>query len=325
MPFMTNQTNIQIPLNPEADTLHRFIFENSPVRGNVVNLTHTLTQALRLQNMPKGLRQGLGELMAASALLSATLKMNGSIVLQIQSKGALKLLVVECNAQFGIRATAKWQGEVTDDAALFSLIDDGQFVITLDPKMEGSQADKNTKNQIYQGIVPLEGDSISEVLENYMLRSEQIDTRIWLCCNGESASGLLIQKLPDTMNQTTRGQEQQAQDFDTWNRVQHLASTITDAELLSLPAKTILVRLFNQEDVRLFDASQTQFFCSCSRDSVANMLRMLGADEINSILAEQGQIAVNCDFCNTHYPFDKVDATALLLSDTVLPANGGVH
>jgi molecular chaperone Hsp33 len=251
--------------------------------------------------------------------------MNGSIVLQIQSKGALKLLVVQCNAQFGIRATAKWQGDVTDDAGLFSLINDGQFVITLDPKMEGSQADKNTKNQIYQGIVPLEGDSISEVLENYMLRSEQIDTRIWLCCNGDAASGLLIQKLPDTMNQTTRGHEQQAQDFDTWNRVQHLASTITDAELLSLPAKTILVRLFNQEDVRLFDASQTQFFCSCSRDSVANMLRMLGADEINSILAEQGQIAVNCDFCNTHYPFDKVDSAALLLNDTVLPANGGVH
>lgn len=322
---MTNSAEVHIPINPEADTLHRFIFENSPVRGNVVNLTHTLTQALRLQTMPTGLRKSLGELMAASALLSATLKMNGSIVLQIQSKGALKLLVVECNAQFGIRATAKWQGDVADDADLFSLIHDGQFVITLDPKMEGGATDKQSKNQIYQGIVPLEGDSISEVLENYMLRSEQIDTRIWLTCNGEAASGLLLQKLPDTMNQTTRGQAQKAQDLETWNRVQHLASTITDAELLSLPAQTILVRLFNQEDVRLFDASQTQFFCSCSRDSVANMLRMLGADEINSIIEEQGKIAVNCDFCNTHYAFDKVDATALLVSETVLPANGGVH
>ena len=332
---MTTITAPQAPELPETDTLHRFVFENTPVRGNMVNLTHTLTQALKLQTIPTGLRKSLGELMAASALLSATLKMNGSIVLQIQSKGALKLLVVECNANFGMRATAKWSGEVTDNQNMFDLIENGQFIITLDPKLNSAKTaqDKDAstdnvnlgKNQIYQGIVPLEGDSIAEVLENYMMRSEQIDTRIWLYCDEKSAGGLLIQKLPDTMNQTTRGLEQKAHDLETWNRVQHLASTITEAELLNLPAKTILTRLFNQEDVRLFDAAQTHFYCSCSRDSVSNMLRMLGNEEITSILEEQNKIEVNCDFCNTQYTFDKVDASALLVTDPVLPSSKAVH
>lgn len=285
-------------MNNHPDTLQRFVFENTPVRGNIVHLNQTFHQALHKQLMPAGLRQALGELMAASALLAATLKMTGSLVLQIQSKGLLKLLVVECTSDFGIRATAKWDGEVSNDQNLFDLLQQGQFIITLDPK-DGSQA--------YQGIVALEGDSISTILENYMLRSEQIDTRIWLSCDGDSVAGMLLQKLPETMNQTTT-----SQDIDTWNRVGHLASTVTDEELLTLPAETILTRLFNQEDIRLFEASATQFFCSCSRESVSNMLVMLGAEELESILEERGEIEVNCDFCNTQYVFDKIDTRQLL-------------
>ncbi|MDP1595342.1 MAG: Hsp33 family molecular chaperone HslO [Methylotenera sp.] len=298
------------------DTLQRFVFENTPVRGNLVNLTSTFQLALNKQSLPSGLRQALGELMAASALLTATLKMNGSLVLQIQSKGLLKLLVVECNSDFGIRATAKWTGEVNDQQSLFDLIEHGQFMITLDPK-DGGQA--------YQGIVPLEGDSISAILENYMLRSEQIDTKIWLCCDGNSAAGMLLQKLPDTMNQITQNQEHSDHDLDTWNRVGHLASTITDDELLNLPTETLLKRLFNEEDIRLFEASHTAFFCSCSRESVANMLRMLGPDELSSIIEEQGQIEVNCDFCNTHYKFDKIDAVQLLVAEVTTPSSLKVH
>lgn len=298
------------------DTLQRFVFEDTPVRGNLVNLTSTFQLALNKQHLPAGLKRALGELMAASALLTATLKMNGSLVLQIQSKGTLKLLVVECNSEFGIRATAKWTGSITDEQGLFELIEHGQFMITLDPK-DGGQA--------YQGIVPIEGDSISTILENYMLRSEQIDTRIWLCCDGNSAAGLLLQKLPETMNQVTQSQEHSEHDVDTWNRVGHLASTITDDELLKLPTETLLHRLFHEEDVRLFDASHTAFFCSCSRESVASMLRMLGNDELTSIIEEQGQIEVNCDFCNTHYKFDKVDATQLLTSGVTTPGSSKVH
>lgn len=285
----------------QHDTLQRFVFENTPVRGNIVHLNQTFHQALHKQLMPKGLRSALGELMAASALLAATLKMNGSLVLQIQSKGLLKLLVVECNSDFGIRATAKWSGEVHNDQNLFELLEQGQFMITLDPK-DGNQA--------YQGIVALEGDSISAVLENYMLRSEQIDTRIWLSCDGDSAAGMLLQKLPETMNQVTK-----IQDVDTWNRVGYLASTVTDNELLHLSTETLLTRLFHEEDVRLFEASATQFFCSCSRESVSSMLRMLGADELNNIIEERGEIEVNCDFCNTQYVFDKIDTTQLLAAE----------
>ncbi|NOU39927.1 MAG: Hsp33 family molecular chaperone HslO [Methylotenera sp.] len=298
------------------DTLQRFVFENTPVRGNLVNLTSTFQLALNKQSLPSGLRQALGELMAASALLTATLKMNGSLVLQIQSKGLLKLLVVECNSDFGIRATAKWTGDVNDQQSLFDLIEHGQFMITLDPK-DGGQA--------YQGIVPLEGDSISAILENYMLRSEQIDTKIWLSCDGNAAAGMLLQKLPETMNQVTQNEEHAEHDVDTWNRVGHLASTITDNELLNLPTETLLKRLFNEEDIRLFEASHTAFFCSCSRESVANMLRMLGPDELNSIIEEQGQIEVNCDFCNTHYKFDKVDAIQLLVAEVTTPGSSKVH
>ncbi|MSP86451.1 MAG: Hsp33 family molecular chaperone HslO [Methylotenera sp.] len=297
------------------DSLQRFVFESSPVRGNLVNLTQTLQQALNKQNLATGLRKSLGELMVASTLLAATLKINGALVLQIQSKGALKLLVVECSSGAGtalkIRATAKWSGEIKDQQSMFDLIEHGQFIITLDPK-DGGQA--------YQGIVPLEGDSISAILENYMLRSEQIDTKIYLYCDGESAAGMLIQKLPDTMNQMT-----QAQDADLWNRVGHLASTVTDDELLHLPTETLLTRLFVEENVRLFEATDTQFYCSCTHESVANMLRMLGHDELTGIIEERGIIEVNCDFCNALYTFDKVDAAQLLATETLIPSNPKVH
>jgi len=303
-------------MNKLPDTLQRFVFENTPIRGNLVNLTNTLQLALNKQHLPAGLKRALGELMAASALLTATLKMSGSLVLQIQSKGALKLLVVECNSEFGIRATAKWKGEVSDEQSLFDLISHGQFMITLDPK-DGRQA--------YQGIVSLEGESISTILENYMLRSEQIDTRIWLHCDGNAAAGMLLQKLPDTMNQVTKTEDLSTQDLDAWNRIGHLASTITDDELLNLPTETILTRLFHEEDVRLFEASNTKFYCSCSRESVSGMLRMLGNDEISSIIEEQGKIEVNCDFCNAHYSFDKVDATQLMVSEVTTKAHPEVH
>ena len=298
------------------DTLNRFLFENTPVRGNLVNLTNTFQLALNKQHLPAGLKRSLGELMAASALLTATLKMTGSLVLQIQGKGQLKLLVVECNSDFGIRATAKWKGEVSDEQNLFDLMEHGQFVITLDPKDGG---------QTYQGIVPIEGNDISTILENYMLRSEQIDTKIWLCCDGNSAAGMLLQKLPETMNQETQSEESIEHDVDAWNRVGHLADTITDEELLHLPTETLIHRLFHEEDVRLFEASNTKFFCSCTRSSVANMLRMLGADEINSILEEQGKIDVNCDFCNTHYRFDKVDAAQLVASELSAQGSKEIH
>lgn len=294
----------------QLDALQRFVFDNTPIRGNIVHLNHTFNTALQHQHCPPVLRAALGELMAASALLAATLKMQGALVLQVQGKGPVKLLVVECTADLSMRATAKWASDSSIDelsaADFVSLVGDGHFVITLDPK-DGSQT--------YQGIVPLEGKSISEILQNYMQRSEQIDTRIWLACDQQSAAGMLLQKLPD----------QPEQDMDAWDRMGHLAETMRQEELLGLVPEELLLRLFNQEDVRLFEAQPVKFHCSCSRNSVSAMLQLLGQPEVESIIQERGNIEVHCDFCNKNYEFDKVDVEQLFISSMVVPGSQSKH
>lgn len=289
----------------QYDLLDLFVFENTPIRGNLVRLNATFNQALEHQQLPLVVKKALGELMAASSLLTSTLKMNGALVLQIQNKGQLKLLVVECSSAMDIRATAKWDGEIADDANFLDLIKEGQCVITLDPE-EGMP---------YQGIVPIEGNSIADMLENYMLRSQQLDTSLQLSCDGESASGLLLQKLPD----------QPSQDADAWNRVIILANTVTDKELASCPAEKLIPHLFNEEDVRLFKPSPTRFNCQCTREGVADMLKMLGKEEVSNIIEEQKNIEVNCDYCNKQYAFDSVDAAALFAENNTVETNNSVH
>ena len=301
-----------------TDTLHTFLFDNTPIRGNLVRLNDTYQQVLQHQTLPNVLKHALGELMAASSLLSATLKMDGALVLQIQSKGALKLLVVECNSNLNMRATAKWDETQTSQIAESSFIDlvrNGQFVITLDPK----------EGEAYQGIVPIEGETIAEMLQNYMLRSQQIDTSLWLQSDELSASGMLLQKLPDTGGTAETGKKDVFEDADAWNRMNVLANTVTNDELQNVPAKTLLTRLFVEEDVRLFEPKQTQFYCSCNKSNVASMLRMLGEEELNGILAEFGKIEVNCDFCNKHYLFDAVDTAQLLATSASISISHAKH
>lgn len=300
-------------MKKNQDLLHHFLFEDQqnqamPIRGNLVHLNKTYLQAMQHQLLPPILKQALGELMAASALLCATLKMDGVMVLQLQSKGALKLLVVECTSDLKMRATAKWddvQINQLADKSFIDLIQHGHFIITLDP----------TEGEAYQGIVPIEGENIAQMLQNYMLRSQQIDTSLWLYCDEISASGMLLQKLPN-IDET---------DADAWNRVNYLANTITDDELQSLTAEKLLTRLFSHEAVRLFAPKTSQFFCSCTHNSVANMLKMLGEIEINEILAELGKIDVNCDFCNKHYTFDALDASQLFNEKAVFIDNKTAH
>ena len=300
------------------DLLRHFLFEDKlnqpmPIRGNLVHLNQTFTLATQNQTLPPVLKIALGELMAASALLSATLKMDGAMILQLQSKGALKLLVVECSHDLHMRATAKWDETLANEMEALSFIElvkHGQFVITLDPSL----------GEAYQGIVPIEGETIAEMLQNYMLRSQQIDTSLWLHCDGESASGMLLQKLPnlgkaDHLNQ----------DHDAWNRVNILADTVSNNELKSLAPEALLTRLFSEEDVRLFEAKPTQFRCSCSKAKVGNMLRLLGAQEVESILAELGKIEVNCDYCNKQYVFDALDVSHAFSENAVLIDNKTSH
>ena len=294
--------------NYQADALIPFLFDNTQIRGNSVHLNVTLNRALQYHSYPAPLRLLLGELMAACAMLSATLKMDGALILQIQGKGALKLLVVECTSDFGLRATAKWDGDLPNEFK--SMIGDGQCAITLAPK----------NGESYQGIVPLEGENIAQMLEDYMLRSQQIDTKLWLTCDGENASGMLIQRLPDLPNQ-----ELPDQDSDTWNRICILADTVTSDELQSLSLEMLLTRLFGEEDVCMFSAKPTQFYCACTRLKVANMLMLLGKDEVESILAERENIEVNCEFCNKKYAFDTVDAAALFTHESIAPATSTKH
>lgn len=287
------------------DTLQRLIFENAPVRGEIVQLDATWRAVLERHTYPPVLRNLLGELMAAAALLSATLKFSGSLVMQMQGSGAVKLLVVECNSDMTMRATAKWEGELAA-APLPDLLGEGRFVITIDPKEGG---------QTYQGIVSLDGDTVAEVLQNYMTQSEQLDTRLWLAGDGERAAGMLLQRLPGD----DHGDE------DAWNRAILLGATITQEELLHLPAVEIIRRLYHEEDIRVFESHPISFRCSCSRERVADMLRMLGYAEVQSILAERNGVEVGCEFCNRQYAFDRVDAEQLFAAEVITPAGPALH
>lgn len=309
-------------LHQSNDQLYRFVFEGTAVRGNHVQLRHTLQQAMQYQDCPPALRAALGQLMAASVMLCATLKLeNGVMLLQIQGRGPLKLLVVECTSQLTLRATAKWDETISDeDYAAMSfaeMVGEGQFAIMLDPKNGG---------QTYQGIVPLEGDSIAQILENYMQRSEQIDTRLWLACDGEQASGLLLQKLPDSVEDAENidslsGDAQE----EAWQRIGMLAETVQHEELQQLSTEVLLRRLFHEEQVRLFSAEDLAFHCGCSRMGVANMLRSLGRAEVEDILQEQQQVEVKCDFCNQAYCFDALDVAQLLTDEFSVPTNTVRH
>lgn len=274
----------------QPDTLHRFVFENAPIRGELVHLDDTWRTVIQKHDYPPILQNIMGELIAASVLLAATLKLKGALVLQIQGKGPVKLLVVECSGDLQLRATAKWEGEL--NGSLADLVGDGRFVITLDPK-DGSQA--------YQGIVGLEGGSVADILQNYMTRSEQLDTRLWLASDGAIASGMLLQKLPDSKEP----------DADAWTRVTKLADTLKRDELLNLPVHSVIHRLYHEEEVRLFDAQDVSFHCSCSREKVSAMLKLLGREEVESILQEQGRVETHCEFCNQRYEFDPVDAAQI--------------
>jgi molecular chaperone Hsp33 len=293
-------------MKKHSDTLQRFLFEHAPIRGEFVCLEAVWQSVLDRHNYPSVLRDLMGELCAAATLLAATLKLKGSLVLQIHGKGAVKLLVVECSGDLELRATAKWEGELLQ-GSLQDLVGDGRFVITLDPK-DGNQA--------YQGIVALEGESIAEILRNYMTRSEQLETILWLAANETTAAGMLLQKLPE---QAGHG------DKDAWNRATQLADTLKPKELLTLTAEDLVHRLYHEDDIRLFEAQLVTFRCTCSRDNVARMLRMLGREEVNSIIIERGEVEVHCEFCNQRYIFDRVDADAVFTDVMAISANQTLH
>lgn len=283
-----------------SDTLQRFLFEDEPIRGEIVHLDATWRAVLERHEYPPELSNVLGELMASAALLAATLKFDGAVILQIQGSGPVQLMIAECTAEHTLRATARWEGDLSGQS-FPGMIGQGRFVISLVPP-DGRQP--------YQGIVDLAGLSIAACLEHYMQHSEQLETRLWLAAAKDRAAGMLIQRLP--------GREER--DADSWNRAVKLAETVKPGELLKLPAKELLHRLYHEETLRLFDPRVVSFRCSCSAERVAGMLRMMGQDEVRSILDERGSVEVKCEYCNRKYDYDRVDAEQLFASSHAAPA-----
>ncbi|MES2017862.1 MAG: Hsp33 family molecular chaperone HslO [Pseudomonadota bacterium] len=319
---MTTDTQAQ-------DTLQKFIFDNAAVRGEFVEISATWREILQHHSYPPALQTVLGEMVAAAALLSANLKFNGAIIMQIHGDGPVSLMVVECDSELRLRATAKLRQDavIADGASLTELLNaggKGRFVITLDPN------DKMPGQQPYQGIVPLDGDDMATVIENYMLRSEQLDTRLWLAADASVSRGLLLQKLPRHSGKDDQSkQASEAEELETWNRAVLLGSTLKQAELLATDIETLMNRLFWEETIRVFEPAHPQFHCSCTREKVGNMLQMLGRDEVDGALDELGQLAINCDFCGKHYAFDKVDCAQLFVAnapvETLMAASDVKH
>ena len=282
-----------------ADIRTRFIFDDMPVRGLHVRLENVWTHIVGQKNYPAAIRRALGELLAAGALLSGNLKTDGTLIVQVQGQGRLKMLVVEATSDQTVRATARWDetAEINDDESLTDLLGSNSvFVLTLQPK----------DAEPWQGVVPLEGGSIAQMLINYTKRSEQLDTQIVLASSDDACGGLLVQRLPET-----------EPDAASWEHVGTLVQTLTPEELTGLDAQHVLYRLFHETPPRVFDPESIEFACTCSRGKVSDMLLMLGGEEVGGVVAEQGSIQIDCDFCHAKYVFDEADVNALFGADVV--------
>lgn len=284
----------------DSDQLYRFLFQRLNIRGEVVQLDATWRSVLERADYPPLVRNALGEALAAATLLVATLKIEGSLTLQIRGDGPVHLLVVQADSDNTLRGLARWQGDVPETGNNQDLFGQGQLVLTADPK----------SGKRYQGIVPLIGDDLQDALRGYFDLSEQLPTQLWLKEKDGKLGGMLIQAMPGDKD-----------DEDGWDRVISLADTVTADELTSLSVEELLHRLFNEEEVRLFDPVDVSFDCSCSREKITQVLLQLGQEETDSILEEQGEISVDCQFCAQNYKFDPVDVAAVFADGKSLQGN----
>jgi molecular chaperone Hsp33 len=287
-----------------SNRLLKFAFTGARVRGELVQLATAWREMTAHRRYPPPVMRVLGEMVAAAALLATNIKFNGALVMQVYGDGPLQLLVVECQSDLALRATAKVRDEpMADDISLQDLLNrgkGGRFAMTLDPK------DPLPGQQPYQGIVALEGDSVAEILQTYMRQSEQLETRLWLASHDDATAGLLLQRLPGDGALAAS-----ASDDDAWQHLLALAQTVTSDELLNLAPDQVLHRLFWQEAIESYAPLTPRFECSCSSERIGKMLISLGQEEVESILAEQGSVTVTCEFCGRRYSFDPVDAAHL--------------
>lgn len=297
----------------DRDALRRFMFEDFPVRGEIVRLEQSWREVLARQDYPPAVRALLGEAMAACVLLASMLKFDGLLTLQVQGDGDLHLLVVQCNSELAVRGLAKWRGD--DPRGSFAeLTGGGRLAITIE---RGPDRDR------YQGIVLADTETLADCLEGYFAQSEQLPTRLWLAADDKGAAGMLLQQLPARPERRPADEDE---DEDGWRRAGLLAGTLQPGELLAVEPAELLRRLFHEEDLRLAEARGVAFRCGCTRERVESALRLLGRDELAILLAEEGQIEVRCEFCNKGYLVDAVDTERLLAAEgPVPPASDRLH
>lgn len=272
------------------DQLHRYLFENAAVRGELVNVTQTWRDVLKTHEYPAPVQQLLGELLVATSLLTATLKFDGDITVQLQGDGPLSLAVINGNNRQELRGVARVQGDIAPGSSLKSMVGNGYLVITIAPE----------KGERYQGVVGLEGETLAECLEDYFMRSEQLPTRLFIRTSDKGAAGILLQVLP-------------AQDAsqDDFNHLATLTETVKAEELIELPANDVLWRLYHQEEATVYDPQPVIFKCTCSRERCGEVLKTLPQTEVDEIIEEDGEIDMHCDYCGTHYVYDAVDIAAI--------------
>jgi molecular chaperone Hsp33 len=299
----------------DRDSLRRFLFEQFPIRGHLVHLDAAWRALIEHRDYAPAVRDILGQAVGASVLLAATVKFDGVLSLQLQGEGPLALLLAQCTEGLGVRGLARLRGEAPKSERIAELFGQGNLTVTLET--EGGA-------QRYQGVVSIEGDRLARVLEVYFANSEQLETRLWLHADAQGASGMLLQKLPgQSAAAEASGADADAIE-DAWRRVQFIGDTLTPEELRTLKDEEILHRLFNEDDVRLFEPAPVYFRCRCSRERVTGMLQALGAQEVESVLAERGEVEVHCDFCNRAYRFDAVDV-AQIFNPGPAAERGSVH
>lgn len=272
------------------DQLHRYLFENYAVRGELVTASETYQQLLSNHDYPALVQKLLGELLVATSLLTATLKFDGDITVQLQGNGPLKLAVINGNNRQGMRGVARVHAPATEYSTLHQLIGNGVMVITISP----------TEGERYQGVVSLEDATLTECLEAYFRQSEQLPTRLFIHTDETAAAGMLLQALP--------AQEGNADDFV---HLVQLTNTVKSAELFGLPANEVLYRLYHQEKVTLYEPQDVLYRCTCLRQRCADALLTLPTEEVAQMLEQDGNIDMHCDYCGNHYLFDPSDVTAL--------------
>ncbi|CAE6879534.1 Redox regulated molecular chaperone. Protects both thermally unfolding and oxidatively damaged proteins from irreversible aggregation. Plays an important role in the bacterial defense system toward oxidative stress [Vibrio sp. B1FIG11] len=276
------------------NVLNRYLFEDLSVRGELVQLDEAYQRIISSKEYPAALQKLLGELLVSTTLLTATLKFEGSITIQLQGDGPVSLAVINGDHDQKIRGVARWEGDIADDASLHDMMGKGYLVITIEPK----------KGERYQGVVGLEGETLADVIEGYFANSEQLKTRLWIRTGEHEgkahAAGMMIQVMPDGTGTP--------EDFE---HLEQLTATVKNEELFTLPANELLYRLYNQDSVRLYEPQPVEFHCGCSRERSGAAIITVERAEINDILAEEGSVSLHCDYCGTSYSFDEAEITEL--------------